>query len=181
MAVKQRHYQVLVQHGHDELEVSWMKVIKGFCTLTVTGWKKGGGVNLGSELQYLTIAWSSDVGSSGCGNPPLSVSNKALTRNRVANILQSTWNYHSTYATGFLFLMPNFVLTYATLNGSRDQSSVWVFTTENNNLYGELCQGVAFFCLVFSSDENCSTLLYWPTLWTNQPSSDFLPHFFFFF
>lgn len=75
--------------------------------------EKGRRVNLGSELQYLTIAWSSDVGSSGCGNPPLSVSNKAFTRNRVANILQSTWNYHNTYATGFLSWYP--ILSWLTL------------------------------------------------------------------
>lgn len=96
---KQSHYQMLIQHGCDELEVSWMKVIKGRLLLT----EKERWVNLGSDLYYLTVAWSFDVGSSGCSNPPLSVSNKAFTRNRVANILQSTFN-HCT--VGFLCWYP---------------------------------------------------------------------------
>ena len=84
---------MLIQH---ELEVSWMKVIKGSSTSTVADGKRAGSeFRIRLALSY----WSFDVGSSGSTNPPLSVSNKAFTRNRVANILPCTWNHCSNYAS----------------------------------------------------------------------------------
>lgn len=99
-------------------------------------------VILGSDLYYLTIAWAFDAGSSGSSNPLLSVSNKASTRNCVANNLQSTWNYCTTLTQLAFSTATQFCLDLH--NPTWHQNLAWIFTTGNVKS-GELSRGATFF------------------------------------
>lgn len=97
---------------------------------------------LGSDLYYLTIAWAFDAGSSGSSNPLLSVSNKASTRNCVANNLQSTWNYCTTLMQLAFSTATQFCLDLH--NPTCHQDLAWIFNTGNVKA-GELSQDTTFF------------------------------------